>query len=76
MKTLCMCQQAVHKTKDEVQKLGHTQSHFTSYYPEEEAQLMFVSQFNCTFAQRKGTVITIYVDGKLERHEELAYLTI
>lgn len=37
---------------------------------------MFVSQFNCTFAQRKGTVITIYVDGKLERHEELAYLTI
>jgi hypothetical protein len=37
---------------------------------------MFATQFNCTFAQRKGTVITIYVDGKLERHDELAYQTI
>lgn len=48
-------------------------SYFTSYYPEEEAQLMFALQYNYLYSQRKGPVMTIHTNGKLERLDELVY---
>lgn len=37
---------------------------------------MFASQYNCTFALRWGTILTVFIDGKKERFDELAYLNV
>ena len=68
LKTICVCHQAVRNLGDNEQS-----TYFTSYYPEEEAQLMFALQYNCIYSQRKGPVMTIHTNGKLERLDELVY---
>lgn len=34
---------------------------------------MFALQYNCLYSQRKGPVMTIHINGKLERLDELVY---
>lgn len=82
LRVCVLCHSSVQKNsfgnrEDLVKPTGQRLNHnYKSIYKFDEAQLNFANSFKYGFQSRKGNVLTITVQGKIESYEEMAMINV